>query len=222
MVQRFPGLEVRPFEGFELVVSGVLSFVASYQSCDEIEDAYEIEIRIPRLFPRFVPRVFSTDKRIPRKFHHLEDRSFCLGSPLALQLKAIECGQILPFVEESVVPYLYSYSHFEKYGTMPFGELDHGNKAVLESYMSIFQVETLEAAEELVFLASLMRSKSNRRPCPCGSGDRVGKCHHKILNRLRKEVGGRLWFRTEYERLTNKRYKRRKDHLVGPVRRRQT
>ena len=211
---------MRPFEGDEIIVSGTLSFISSYQACEEIEDVYEIEIRIPWAFPRLVPRVFCLNERIPRKFHHLEDRSFCLGSPLTLQLKVVECGKILPFVEECVVPYLYSYSHFEKHGVMPFGELDHGNKAVLKDYMSIFQVNSPEVAQELVLLASLMRSKSNRQSCPCGSGDRVGKCHHKILNRLRKQVGGRLWFRGEYERLTNKKYRRRKDHRIYPVRRR--
>lgn len=218
LTRRFTGLSVQPCEEDELVVIGTLAFTCSYGTCEEIEDSYEVELRVPKSFPRSVPRAFCLDGRIPRKFHHLEDRSFCLGSPLSLQLKSMECGQILAFVEQCVVPYLYSYSHFEKNGWMPFGELDHGKKGILNDYMSIFAVNSPQAAEELVFLASLMRSKANRKPCPCGSGLRVGKCHHKILNKLRKKVGGRLWFRAEYNRLTEGRFKKRKDLGLGPSR----
>ena len=196
----------------EIVLSGSLAFEATCEGFEKITDSYELEIRIDRSFPKYPPRVFCTDSRIPRSFHHLEDRSFCLGSPLALQLKLAETKKLGPFIQACVVPYLFSYSYFEKHNEMPYGELKHGNSGALDDYMKIYGVDLPEVAEELVFLTSLIRSKANRHPCPCGSGLRVGKCHNQILNELRKKVG-RLWFRAEYERLTEDKCFRRQDLL---------
>jgi hypothetical protein len=47
-------------------------------------------------------------------------------------------------------------------------------------------------------LIGMKRRVANKRPCPCGSGLRAGKCHHRILNRLRQELG-RQWCREQAE-----------------------
>ena len=37
-----------------------------------------------------------------------------------------------------VILYLYGYSHFERYGVMPFGELKHGAEGLREDLASLF------------------------------------------------------------------------------------
>jgi len=48
----------------------------------------------------------------------------------------------------------------------------------------------------------MRKRHANKERCPCGSGDRVGWCHHRQLNRLRKRLG-RYWFRMVEQQLLN-------------------
>ena len=38
-------------------------------------------------------------------------------------------------------------------------------------------------------LAAMKRRLANKRPCPCGSGRRLGRCHNRRVNTLRNQVG---------------------------------
>jgi hypothetical protein len=38
-------------------------------------------------------------------------------------------------------------------------------------------------------LATMKRRRANKRPCPCGSGRRLGRCHNRKVNILRDRVG---------------------------------
>lgn len=192
----YPELSLTPTRHANVVVEGAFYFRSI--SCGiELEDVYELKFVIDKSFPKQLPAVFETGKRIPPDFHRLSDGSFCLGSPLRLQLLLGRSFTFLDFVHKCVVPYLHGYSIRERGEGLPFGELKHGFNGIINDYKEIFDVESTVAANELFYLASRPRSKANREPCPCGSGLRVGKCHNRILNELRKSVG-RLWFRDQF------------------------
>ena len=86
--------------------------------------------------------------RIPRSFHKLNNAELCLGAPTRLQLIVAESPSVLRFVERCVIPYLYGYSHFERHGVMPFGELKHGAEGVREDLASLFGTERAESVGE--------------------------------------------------------------------------
>ena len=146
--------------------------------------------------------MFETEGRIPDDFHKLSDGSLCLGSPLRLRILIGRGFSLKIFVERCVVPYLHGFAIFERTGELPFGEMEHGVEGIIDDFIDIFEVESSGGVEakdkafQLFALAAGPRSKANRVKCPCGSGLRVGKCHHKILNELRKKVG-RLWFKRQ-------------------------
>jgi hypothetical protein len=96
------------------------------------------------------------------------------------------------FVERCLVPYLYGYSYFERYSNLPFGELSHGGEGVLQDLAELFGVHK-DMVAGFVRVAAMKKSVANKRPCPCGSTRRVGKCHHNGINRLRERLG-RHWF----------------------------
>jgi hypothetical protein len=203
LLRDYPGLSVLPCSIGTLIVGGSFTFTGVYDG-KEISDTYEIRLEISRHFPRVIPSVFEVGARTPKDFHKLDDGSLCLGSRLRLQLMVATHPTITGFVQHAVIPYLYSYSHKERYGDLPYGDLAHGVSGLIDDYMRIFRVPNRAAAERMVYLTSLQKRKANKQRCPCGSGIRVGKCHHMILNRLRHRLG-RLWFRSEYEMLTEKR-----------------
>ena len=92
---------------------------------------------------------------------------------------------VLRFVERCLIPYLYGYSHFSATGVMPFDELYHGELGSLQDLTGLLGTK-MDDALPFCFLASMLRRRANKRPCPCGSGWRLGRCHNRRVNALRE------------------------------------
>ena len=182
-------------QGDSFSVAGEFDFRSIYND-EEVVGNFRLKIDVPLDLSVELPSVFETGGRIPNDFHKLVDGSLCLGSPLRLRILIERSFTLQTFVERCVVPYLHGFSVYEATGELPFGELEHGFEGIIDDYVEIFEVDSREKALKLFALAARPRSKANRVTCPCGSGLRVGKCHHKILNELRKKVG-RLWFKRQ-------------------------
>jgi hypothetical protein len=194
LLSKYSELTLRPTNTSQVTLSGTLAFSAERQGGQHIDDQYDITICIPEGYPRQIPRVWETKKRIPSKFHKLIDGSLCLGSETRLRLILAQTPSMLSFVERCVVPYLYGHSFYEQYGKMPFGELSHGPEGVIEDLASLFATDKDRATiKGFVTVAALKKGVANKLLCPCGSGFRLGRCHRKRVNSLRKQLG-RRWF----------------------------
>lgn len=196
VLSEFPGLRIRP-ERNHIALVGELEFRAEYQGHGIVEDRYKITITIPATFPGELPRAYEVGARIPRTFHTNPDRSLCLGSPFRLHAAIRRSPKLITFIRECVVPYLYAYSYWEAHGVLPFGELSHGNAGLFEDYMGILGVADRRLCLDLIALAGMKRRVANRHRCPCHSGRRLGRCHHRGVNRLRR-LAHRSWFRAEH------------------------
>jgi hypothetical protein len=193
LVTKYPGLRIVPTDEHVKVI-GVLAFSAEAPEKERISDEYEIEISIPYTFPKPLAAVRETARRIPWWFHKLNDGSLCLGAPTRLRLLMTDSGSILEFVERCVVPYLYGHSYLEKHGTLPFGELPHGNPGLSEDLASLFGVGDESAVRGFVEVTAMRKRQANKQACPCGSRHRLGRCHNRCVNQLRQHLG-RGWFR---------------------------
>jgi hypothetical protein len=194
LLYRYPGLRLRPTGNDVVVLAGPLAFVADGPGAERISDEYHIRLSIPRCFPARTPSVWETGARIPRDYHKLNDGSLCLGAPTTIQLQICRHPSLLGFVEHCLVPYLYGRSYFEQHATMPFGELDHGAKGLRQDLAALFGTNDHRAVDDFARLVGMKRRLANKQPCPCVSGQRVGRCHHRTINRLREQLG-RPWFR---------------------------
>jgi hypothetical protein len=204
LLRIFPELSIQPVVNGQTRVSGALAFSLQYQELECIDDRYTISIEIPENFPRRLPKTRETDGRIPKKFHTDPDGTLCLGSPARLRLALGDNPTLPRYVKKCVLPYLYSFSHFQRHGVLPFGQLDHGLNGIRQDYASLLGVTSEKAAQEMVGLASFRKRKANKLPCPCGSLLRAGRCHHRQINRLRTHLG-RSWLRAEYQSLLRQR-----------------
>ena len=199
----FPGLGLRPIVNGEVRLAGTLAFSAEADGLERIEDAYEVEMAMPDGFPRHLPFVKETGGRIPKSFHTNDDGSLCLGSPVRQHIALAKSPTLSGFVKSCVIPYLYGFSYREKHGRLPFGELDHGMKGVRKDFAELFGIKDEKAADQMVLLAGMKKRDANKQQCPCGSGRRLGKCHNRRVNPLRKQLG-HTWFREQYRWLTGK------------------
>jgi hypothetical protein len=194
LLGKYSGLRLMPTRAEGLKLAGPITFSAHPRGLEAITDEYFVQITVPPAFPRAVPAVRETVGRIPASYHTLADGSLCLGSPMRLRLIVSESPSLIRFVDRCLIPYLYGHSYHEKYGVMPFGELAHGDGGIRQDIASIFGVDERCDLGDFLRLAGMRRREANKRPCPCGSGSRLGRCHNRRVNTLRGRLG-RQWFR---------------------------
>ena len=200
LLLRHPGLRIVPSRGDGLTLSGDIGFRLRGPSHGPIEDTYSVEFHVPPNFPEALPTAREMGGRIPDTFHKLEGGWLCLGAPTALRMKLTLSPTLPTFVDEFVVPYLFGHSYFVKHGAMPFGELAHGRKGILEYLAELFGGASSSRAYEFLRLGSMKRRDANKHLCPCRSGRRLGRCHNRRVNHLRDRMG-RRWLRDEYARI---------------------
>lgn len=164
-----------------LIVTGVLAFEASYDQLEEISDWFELEISIPNGYPKVLPIVKEISGKLDINYRHLnESGSFCLAAPLEVKRIFSDQPTLAGFVDNLVIPFLYSYCYWRKYNLMPFGELSHYGEGIVEYYLEQFGVT--DKKEITVGLCKIYKyGYRGHHDCPCGSGKIIRKCHKETV-----------------------------------------
>ena len=166
----------------EQEISGWLTFNRTHKiDSPAIEDTFEIKLLIPKDYPLNLPMVFEVSQKIEPEYEHINsDRSFCLAVPMEERRFFLKEPTLLGFVNNLVVPYLYSYCYWKKHGTYPFGEASHGKTGVEQFYENLFRSQV-----DSVMIRGLYKIFKNgyrgHEHCPCGSGKVIRKCHKEEL-----------------------------------------
>jgi len=110
-------------------------------------------------------------------------------------------SNLLVFVEELVVPYLFGLVFYEANKRWPWGDYSHGSMGLLEFYADDMTPQTAEDVEEIMptvrrednweeYRKQFRKPRANR-PCLCGSKKPFLQCHDrgwKGLLRLNSEI----------------------------------
>lgn len=195
LLAKFPRLAVRPDRNdrhftdddeVRLVGSIALDGV-ELRGLPRLDGSYRIKVVVPGTFPASLPRVYAVENSIPKKYHTYSEGSLCLGAPLQLRSIVNKTPTLLGFFVGCVVPYLYRHRYIQAFEQAPWGELEHHSPGLLQYYERVLGTADARACIEFLRLGALRKRVANKRPCPCGSGVRLGRCHHLRLNRLRDE-----------------------------------
>jgi len=161
-------------------VKGELVFSAHYKSFPKLEGNFHILIDMSEHYPELAPTAKEIGGRIPKSFHTNPDGKLCLGAKLDINMKFKFTPSLMGFVENILIPFFYSFLHNEQKGYMPFGELAHGPKGILEFYYKYFNVKS-----EITVLQLLQYPAQKlfwfHQKCPCGSNISIRKCHGSII-----------------------------------------
>jgi hypothetical protein len=192
-------MSISPSRQDATVLQGTFSFTAQPKNKPSIIDSYNLRIVVPWQFPAVLPTVTEQDRKIPRDGkHHVNwgDSSLCMGSPLRLLWELSKWPDLVGFAETCLVPYLYNISYrLQNGGDYILGELPHGNPGVIQDYLDLFRLKTKDQVLEVLRLLGMKRRIANRRKCPCGCGNRLGRCGlHLKVNAFRSIVP-RSWIR---------------------------
>ena len=166
------------------VLSGPLPFEASVDGHETIADIFEIDLIVPRSYPRALPWVLETGGRIRNDYEHVyEGGKLCLAVPIEERLTFERLPSLLGFVNNLLIPYCYGYCYWERHGVHPFGEREHGGAGIARFYIDWLglpgEVQTLEVALHLV-----QHGYRGHHDCPCGSGTKLRNCHGPALMQL--------------------------------------
>lgn len=182
LVHAYSGLTLSQDRPARWVVRGSLYFCATFGGTT-IEDSFAIVLSLPYVYPSLPPTIQEVGERIPRDFHTYPNGDLCLGAPVDVRSKFLRDPNLLPFVNNQVVPFPFSFRYFQDYGKMPYGQLAHGGEGILQYYQDLFHLNDNLA---LFGLLKILADGSYRGhlPCPCGSDFILRNCHGSLLQNL--------------------------------------
>ena len=152
---------------------GPLLFRAEFNNTT-IEDLYYVEISIAANYPVKIPKAREVGGRIPHSFHTNLNGHLCLGAPLKNNRSFALKKTILGFIENCLVPFLYSYSYLGEYGHI----------GIIQCYEDEFQTNDIHLIID--FLSILAQYDfPGYIDCPCLSGKKLWKCHGKKILELK-------------------------------------
>ena len=184
----FPGLKVEIINN-NIKLTGKIEINNTFKD-EHIVDAYTVEINIPKEYPKELPTIKETGRRIKREFRHIyNNHELCLATFADMKLKLGENFKLLDWIDNFVVPYFFSNSYFEKYKILPFGERSHGSIGILEFYTEYFKVDNKKSAYNILKYSCEKKYRGHDE-CPCGSGEKIRNCHKDIV--LKSKEGTRL------------------------------
>lgn len=197
---RHPNLELQRDPDGQLWVRGSVGFSIAHKS-RTIEDRYQLGLEIPDDYPASPPFVFEREERIPKDFGHFMDAgNFCLEAPVEVRRRFAQHRNLLRFIDEQVIPYLFAYSYKRDHGSLPFGDRLHGVEGLVQYYTEFFQTSGISAMKLLKCLADSWAPPL--MACPCGSGAKIQDCHGPKLDELRPHLSHAA-FEAELRQMVN-------------------
>ena len=171
----------------EVVLAGPLPFEACPRDRISMHGSFDVELHIPDTYPRDLPRTIETSKEISSNYPHVyKDGFLCLETPAGELEQFQRRPVLLGYINLLVIPYLYSYCYWKKFGQYPFGERAHYGEGIVQYYTKKLQLKPLnqEAAVLAIVRYLYERDYNKNDPCPCGSGKAIRNCHKKKLQKL--------------------------------------
>lgn len=192
-----PKMRLIDYDEKQIVVAGEYFLNAKMEGYEAIQETYNIQIIFPARYPKSLPKVIEIGNHIPRNsdFHTYNDGSFCLGSDMTLKSILFEHPLINDFIEKILNPFLYAVSYKLQYDIYPFGELDHGEGGLVDDYQRLFNVPDKTSVMQVLYALGRKKRVANKLQCPCGCGNRIGKCNYRFKLYRWRRLERLRWFR---------------------------
>lgn len=178
-------------------LEGTYELYAQFENGQIIDDVIDLKIVIPSSYPSDVPNVYDTSNKFPRTpdFHTYKDGSLCLTSEVRLIMACFDNSKFEGFFASIVEPCLFSIAYKVKFGSAPFGELEHGEDGLIDDYESLFGVNGKKSVMLALKALGLKYREANKLKCPCNCGLRLGRCSFRFRLKPMRRFAKRRWYR---------------------------
>ncbi|MEJ6079151.1 hypothetical protein MT391_11515 [Vibrio sp. 1-Bac 57] len=194
----YPKIRLSDINAEKVELLGEYQLKAQLDGSQLIERTFYLKIVCPKDYPNKLPMVYDAASYFPRiqDFHTYANGSFCLGSELKIKSILSSDSSLSAFFEKIVVRFLYAVSHRVEFGNFPYGELDHGEKGLIDDYSEIFRVNGKASVLLALKALGLRKRVANKLLCPCGCGYRLGSCNYRFFLNEFRQIERRRWFRS--------------------------
>ena len=174
-----------------------------------IVDSFQISIGVDDNYPESFPRLTEiggstesiaerygiTDYRDLHCYAIREPGAACVCASQERRRKFAKGNDLVVYVDDLAIPYLYGLSYYEQYQKWPWGERSHGALGSLEAYAEIDKPSqaditdtliTIRVESEWITYHKQIKKVSPNKGCPCKSGKPFGRCHKDALVGLEK------------------------------------
>lgn len=218
---RYPQLQMTE----DGLAEGILNLHALYDG-KERRDSFQVRIVASPDYPDSMPSLLETGGRtaaIGAKYGIDDLRDLhrnpgtgtaCLCVKQEEHRRFPKGANLLHFIEELVVPYLYGLSHFDEHGKWPWLDYGHGALGIAEYYADAaddLSKESIDATLDLLKQdvcwrewSRQIRKPSAMRMCVCGSRNPISRCHKRVWAGLVKLNGDIQKLRLDLRRTLQK------------------
>ncbi len=192
-----PGIRIAELNDDSIALSGRYHLRAQLAGRQLVDKIYQLRVIIPRAYPEELPRVIDEGRYIPRsqEYHTYTDGSFCLGSEFRIKFILQNDHSLTAFFEKIIDRFLYAVTHRIEFGDFPFGELSHGEQGLVDDYGEMFGISGKLAVLRAFRALGRRKRESNKLPCPCDCGLRLGLCDYRFTLADFRKIARRRWFR---------------------------
>ena len=192
-----PKLRLIKLTDNRIVIEGDFDIDAKINGFETIKDSYKLRITLTGNFPHEIPIVYELESKIPKKedFHVNSNGSLCMGSEIRLKSILHQSPSLENFAKRILEPYLYSISYKQQNGCFPVGELKHGAAGLIQDYEELFNVKGKYAVLSVLEILGSKERNANKLPCPCGCGNRLGRCDFRVSLKTLRKLESREWYR---------------------------
>ena len=150
---------------------------------------FPIRIILPDDYPMGFPRLFPENGCIPlvADRHMKMSGDACLGITGDIRKHWGPGSTLVDFIQRFFPPFFASQVYYDETGEWPFPARPHSAMGIVEWYEEELGVTGVQLV--LKYLDLLRASSMNgHQSCPCGSGQRIRRCHGPVIERLREWV----------------------------------
>lgn len=145
-------------------------------------DTFLIEVLFTKMYPHCVPLLFETGGKIQRHIdYHIDgDGLCCVDITHKLLYRSKRGLSVMNYLREWVYPYLANQVYRGTGSTYAGGEYGHHFAGVRQFYTEDLKL-SVEKAEEVLRAIVQKRDVGRNAKCPCGSGEKVKRCHEESI-----------------------------------------
>ncbi len=160
------------------------------ESVQQIE--FGISILTSLKYPKEPPTLFCNDPNLPVgdiDRHIMDDGSACLGVYADIMTRWSLKSGIVNYLEGLVAPFLVWQAYYNAHQKPPsWGERPHFAEGITEFYAELLGMNRHQAVVEFMKLLARKNRPKGHEICPCGSGERIRRCHRELLYNTREKI----------------------------------
>lgn len=183
LIATYPDLKIISEDNDSYTMGGNVFINAECKSI-QLADDFDIEIIVPKNFPKTLPLVKEKSGKIPKDFEHIyHDGTLCLAVNAEIKIFVNEIPNLHAWFRKYVVDYFYTVMYVDRYGTFPYGERKHDIEGIIEFYQDFFNERDIFRIYSLLQNVKKQNIKGHNL-CPCGSRKKCRYCHYSKLIKL--------------------------------------